>query len=276
MPTETDEAFARRLQREEHVRSVSSRRAPAEWVASEGLTSIVSDVASEIPSRTGIGRMSVMTSLPSAMLSIDAVAGAEICGTASEPVFFLRDVDRCRGRWLAGRVLEELRSLGHSPPMPRQGARGGIVVEWHRRKRSATPWCTGVRALSDVAGELLARLRTDVSLAQRFPALQQSRPWNDSEVLVTTPGCTLGCHRDAQPEGSLLFIFCAGLSCRSSSWPAGRLVERTLESGDVMIFDGRRTMHAISGVLGGTSPMPECPWLGKRRLSVLVRQCPPS
>merc|ERR1712087_1086269 len=82
--------------------------------------------------------------------------------------------------------------------------------------------------------------------------------WSDTEVLLTTPGCVLRRHTDAQPEGSLLFIFCAGLSCRSQAWPGGRLVERVLESGDVMIIDGRRTAHAVPAVLEGTSPFPSC------------------
>mmetsp|Transcript_7392 Transcript_7392/g.27048 ORF Transcript_7392/g.27048 Transcript_7392/m.27048 type:complete len:379 (-) Transcript_7392:92-1228(-) len=306
LPSEPDEAFARRLQLQEDALS-QQRLAPA---AAASFSSSSSDVARalgvsrfaqplnlwrqrtlahqsvdlEVPvastagssssaSATHRGAVERLAKLPPNLL-VESAPAVDVCGTPFEPLLFVRNVDRCRGRLIAGRVLDDLISQGRSPPMPRRRARGGIVAEWHRVKRSPTPWRTGVRALSDLAAELLAVLQADTALVRRCPALLHSRPWNDSEVLVTTPGCTLGRHTDAQPEGSLLFIFCAGLSCKSLAWPAGRLVERTLESGDVMIMDGKRTAHAISAVLGDTSPMPQCPWLGQRRLSVLVRQCP--
>jgi len=194
-------------------------------------------------------------------------------GTAREPVILIRNVDGQRGKTFADMVQSELHRLGRPLPVPsRRGARAAIAVDWHRSKRSATPWKTGVRVLIDAATALQKQLSKD--FAKKYPCLAVRRPWNDTEVLVTTPGCKLGKHRDAQPAGSLLFIFCCGLSCQSLSWPGGELVESVLESGDVMIIDGKRTAHAVPAVLEDTSPMPCCPWLGKRRMAVLVRQSP--
>merc|ERR1719203_2354979 len=157
----------------------------------------------------------------------------DICGTAREPVIFAKNVDGAFGRLIAGRTLDELLSVGKTPPSPRGGERDGVVIEWHARKRSRTPWKTGLRVLADLAQQLLQHLQADVDMCERIPALRRQTGWNDTEVLLTTPGCTLGSHTDAQPKGSLLFIFCAGLSCRTQAWPDGAgLVERVLESGD--------------------------------------------
>lgn len=149
-------------------------------------------------------------------------------------------------------------------------------MELHRNKRSRTPWRTGLRCLSDLASQLLACMLQDRGVAAMLSGggFDVKRGWSDAELLVSTPGCTLGRHTDVQPEGALLLIFCAGLSCRSLAWPGGRLVERVLQSGDAMLLDGRRTAHAVPDVLEKTSPFPGCPWLGKRRLAVLVRQEP--
>jgi len=195
----------------------------------------------------------------------------DVCGTMQEPVIFVKNVDGCHGRLVAGRTMDDLIDLGHEPPAPSRGQRGAISVEWHWKRESRTPWRTGLRTLSDLAEQLLEYLRMDPELS-RIPALRQRRAWNDAEVLVTTPGCSLGRHTDAQPANCLLVIFCAGLSCRSQAWPAGRFVERVLESGDVMIFDGTRTAHAVPEVLRRKSGQPDCPWLAQRRLAVLVRQ----
>jgi len=196
----------------------------------------------------------------------------DVCGTGHEPVIFAKNVDGRRGRLIAERVLDDLLRCGHTPPTPRRGHRSGITVELHSNSRSKTPWRTGLRSLSELASQLLAHLQLDADLCERIPALRQRRAWSDTEVLMTTPGCTLGRHTDAQPEGCLLVIFVAGLSCRSQAWPQHRLVERVLESGDAMVFDGTRTAHAVPEVLWHNSFPVECPWLLHRRLAVLVRQ----
>jgi len=199
----------------------------------------------------------------------------DVVGTRSEPVIYLKNVDGCQGRLFAGRVLGALAAAGMKTPSPKRGQRSSITVEWHRNKRSPTPWRTGLRVLGDLAEQLLRYLSRDEGLLRDAPALRQlHRGWSDTEVLLSTPGCKLKRHRDIQPDGALLFIFCAGLSCRSLAWPGGHLTERLLESGDVMILDGRRTEHAIAAVLEDTSPFSRCPWLGQRRLSALVRQPP--
>lgn len=196
----------------------------------------------------------------------------DVCGTSYEPVIFLRNVDGQRGRLLAGRVLDELVKCDFQVPSPRRGRRGCIVAEIHRRKRSKTPWRTGLHVLREAADQVMEYLSRHAS--SRVVTGSCAGAWHDTEVLVTTPGCCLGRHRDAQPAGSLLLVFCAGLSCRSQSWPNGQLVDRQLESGDVAIMDGKLTEHAVPQVLPSTSPFPDCAWLGSRRLAVLVRQRP--
>lgn len=204
----------------------------------------------------------------------------DVCGSRDEPVIHIKDADGAQGRLLAGRVLEALARAGRKPPMPRRGGRAGVVAEVHGRKRSRTPWHTGLRVLHGFADQISALLRQDPELEAAVPALRelgsgQGRGWNDTEVLVSSPGYKLAQHQDAQPPGSLLLVFCAGLSGRSLAWPGGRRSERMLESGDVLIFDGTATAHAVPDVLEHTSPFGDCPWLGKRRLAVLVRQAPP-
>lgn len=292
---ESDEAFARRLQAEqdqelrldaercrldlELARSLAEGgpRAPAPpRQASQTSERSLAQPGSAAPAASRAEVIARVPALPPGLLDRTAPS-VESHGTSREPLVYLRNIDGCRGRLIAGRVLDAIATAGMQAPQPRLGQRGGIVVEWHRKKRSQTPWRTGLRVLHGLADEVFAYLRRDPHLVAGMPALATSpggRPWNDTEVLVTTPGCTLGQHRDAQPDGCLLLIFCVGLSCRSQAWPGGVFTSRTLESGDVMVFDGRRTRHAVPAVLEGTSPFPTCPWLGRRRLAVLVRQQP--
>jgi hypothetical protein len=198
----------------------------------------------------------------------------DCCGIASETLIFMKNIDGCKGRMVAEEVFADLTRLRFNLPAPRRGQGGGIKVEWHRNKRSQTPWRTGIKTLHALADQVMTYLRSDPELCHRAPAIRRTdRGWNDTEVLVTTPGCRLGRHRDAQPLGSLLLIFCMGLSCRSQTWPGGRLLERTLESGDVMIFDGRLTAHAVQRVIDRSSPL-KISCLEERRMSVLVRQPP--
>jgi len=198
------------------------------------------------------------------------------CSVGKEVLLYLKNVDGCQGQLLAGRVLDEIMKCCMTPPAPSRGNKDGIVVEWHRDGNSKTPWHTGIRVLHEVVQQLLNYMRQDPLLLHRLPTLRRlDRSWNDTEVLVSTPGCELGRHHDAQPVGSLLFIFCAGLSCRSLAWPGNNEESRQLESGDVMVLDGTMTAHAVPEVIAGTSPFTDCSWLSQRRLSVLVREIPP-
>lgn len=298
-PGESDAAFAERLQREEREAQRESQEARMQMDALYALqlqhreedvvrsnsaaSKVLPSFAAPICSSSSSSRLCLPPTPKmlgcrhcfelQASLPRDLVATVrpivDVCGTQSEPLVYVKNVDGCQGRLLVGRVLSEISRMGMTPPAPRPRQRSGIIVEWHRNKRSQTPWRTGVRVLGDLADQVLTHLRLDVPVLQR-----PSRAWSDTEVLVTTPGCKLGRHTDAQPAGSLLCIFCAGLSCLSLAWPGGKLVQRRLESGDMMIFDGKLTPHAVPEVIQHTSPFPHCPWLGQRRLSVLVREQP--
>lgn len=261
-----DEILASKFQREEDCRR---RRAVVAEMSVLALPVLRSTSAVEL----------VPGPLPADLVSRIAPL-YDVCGSREEPVIHIKDADGAQGRLLAGRVLEALARAGQKPPTSRRGGRAGVVAEAHGRKRSRTPWRTGLRVLHGFADQISALLRQDPELKTAVPALRelgsrQGRGWNDTEVLVSSPGYKLARHHDAQPPGSLLFVFCAGLSGRSLAWPGGHRSERMLESGDVLIFDGTATAHAVPDVLEHTSPFGDCPWLGKRRLAVLVRQAPP-
>mmetsp|Transcript_18685 Transcript_18685/g.38095 ORF Transcript_18685/g.38095 Transcript_18685/m.38095 type:complete len:167 (-) Transcript_18685:236-736(-) len=163
------------------------------------------------------------------------------------------------------------------PEPKRRGEKYGVIVERFHKRRTKQPWRTGLRMedLHATADSLLRELR---ELHPDVPLLKpRDRGWNDTELLVYNQGgAKVGPHEDAQPKGSLLFIFCAGLASRSVAWPGGREVQLLLESGDVMVIEGK-TCHAVpeSGI-ARTSPFPAGTWLGRRRLAILIRQQPPA
>jgi len=262
-----DAALARRLQQNEQHQSAQRYLPLPRGVDANALRSTTLD----------IGASSTRATLHLPLdLVLRSTRAVEVCGARKEPLLYLRNVDGHQGRLVADHVSSELHRLGIALPTPDRCRKQGIVCDWHKNKKSRTPWRTGISILGDVADQLLACLSQDRCLLSQVPALAHaSREWNDAEVLVTTPGSPpLRRHTDAQPGGSLLLVFCAGLSCRSQAWPGGRLVEQRLHSGDVMIVDGRLTPHAIPEVIEGTSPL-DGGWLTNRRLAVLVRQPPP-
>lgn len=240
--------------------------------------------APEVPVET----LARVAQLPTSLVSTVSPL-YDICGTLEEPVVHVRNVDGTRGRLLAGRVLDALTRARRKVPAPGPGGREAILHNhWAKRRRrkvtgsaeQADQWKNGLHVLQDLADQLCEYLRRDGEALRAVPALSSSgtggRGWMDTEVLVSSPGYKCGKHRDAQPPGSLLFIFCAGLSSRSRAWPNGKLLKRILESGDVLILDGTRTAHSVPEVLPCTSPFHLSPWLRDRRLSVLVRENPPA
>eukprot|EP00747_Dinoflagellata_sp_TGD_P168648 gnl/TRDRNA2_/TRDRNA2_195560_c0_seq2.p1 gnl/TRDRNA2_/TRDRNA2_195560_c0~~gnl/TRDRNA2_/TRDRNA2_195560_c0_seq2.p1 ORF type:complete len:366 (-),score=41.67 gnl/TRDRNA2_/TRDRNA2_195560_c0_seq2:34-972(-) len=201
----------------------------------------------------------------------------ESYGTIDEPIFCVRNVDGNRGATVKEILLADMRQAGMPVPEPQGNKkRAAIIIEKLHNKRTKYPWRTGLRSedLNALATKLLDTLyqsHPDVPLLW-----SRYRGWNDTEVLVYNAGCKVGRHRDAQPQGSLLLIFCAGLASVSKAWPGGREITMRLESGDVMIFDGK-TEHSVPRCgIPDTSPFPHDPWLGRRRLAVLVRQSPPT
>ncbi|CAE7630254.1 unnamed protein product [Symbiodinium pilosum] len=197
-----------------------------------------------------------------------------VFGTKREPFLHVRNVDGQFGLLLAGRVLNELRCKGLCLSLPEGRVRNGIVVQKHLHHRTANPWHTGIRVLHDLADSIRCDLAR--SHACQVPDLRRAhRGWSDTEVMVSGPGFKLKRHTDLQPAGSLLFIFSIGLASNSQAWPGGVLKEVRLESGDLMILDGRRTAHAVPCLVPRSSPFPKCPWLATRRLVVLVRERPP-
>ena len=207
--------------------------------------------------------------------NIDLRRHVQVLGTQREPFLHARNVDGQRGRLLAGRVLNELRCQGLCLSLPEGRVRSGIVVQKHAQRRAANPWRTGIRVLHDLADSI----REDLAQTHGAEVPDLRRPhrgWSDSEVMVSGPGFQLKRHTDLQPSGSLLFIFSIGLTSNSQAWPCGVLKEARLESGDLMILDGKRTAHAVPSLVPRSSPFPSCPWLGTRRLVVLVREIAPS
>mmetsp|Transcript_37511 Transcript_37511/g.74441 ORF Transcript_37511/g.74441 Transcript_37511/m.74441 type:complete len:375 (+) Transcript_37511:41-1165(+) len=190
-----------------------------------------------------------------------------------QTLLHIRNVDGCQGRLVAGRVLSAmLDAFGYDfrqSASRRRGKREGIVADhkhplWHTNPR--------LSVLQDLGDQLLAFLVANGHISS---SQARERPWNDSEVLVYNPGCVVRRHRDAQPPGSLLFVFCAGLAAQSEAWPGGSRIESRLESGDCVVMDGTRTEHAVTKVFERSSPFTGDVWLGAKRLAVLVRQAPP-
>jgi len=266
---EHDEALARALQDEED--SLASR--PLRKRSRRELGQSPSPEAR--PSSCG--------ALPTFMLTQSPLGRQEgLCiesyGTRDEPLFVARNVDGERGEIFQQLALADLQAAGMQRPEPhKRGERQAVVVEMFRRRGTKHPWRTGLRMedLNTIADRLLEELSEFCPGVQLLES--RGRGWNDTEVVVYNHGAVVGRHRDAQPKGSLLFIFCAGLASHSAAWPdGGSEVQLRLESGDVMVLDGH-TEHAVpeSGI-AGTSPFPAGSWLGQRRMAILVRQRPPA
>ncbi|CAE7858202.1 unnamed protein product [Symbiodinium necroappetens] len=292
LPGETDEAFASRLQNlAQEEAELEHRRLADDSALAHSLHQAWLQESEQTHSthfRHAVGRTAASTlvglppwaqplipevdELSSHRLNLQDV---DILGTNREPFLHLRNVDGQQGLLLAGRVLNELRCQGLRLLLPEGRVRNGIVVRRHAERRSVDPWSTGIRVLHDLAETI--RLDLCRAYAAQVPELRRPhRGWSDTEVMVSGPKFKLNRHTDLQPAGSLLFIFSIGLASNSQAWPGGVLKEACLQSGDLMILDGRRTAHAVPRLVPRSSPFPKCPWLANRRLVVLVRERPAS
>jgi len=132
-----------------------------------------------------------------------------------------------------------------------------------------------VRALEPLADFMLSQILR-VRFADVWHVMTPDRGYDSKDVNIYSKGGSKGRHQDAQPYGSLVFVFCAGLACNSSVWlKNGERKDLKMQSGDVMIFEGK-TWHQVHECIPGTSPFSKGEWLADRRISILVRQKPPS
>mmetsp|Transcript_106908 Transcript_106908/g.297717 ORF Transcript_106908/g.297717 Transcript_106908/m.297717 type:complete len:328 (+) Transcript_106908:84-1067(+) len=191
-------------------------------------------------------------------------------GTNDEPVFVVRNADGRRGAEIRDKIRNDFTRRGLSVPTP------GANDKWESWRAPGAPEGrspVSADSLNTLADRILEQLRTDFRLVRLVTA--PDRGYFSRNVLVYSGGSGKNAHRDSEPAGSLVFVFCAGLSCRSSAWPGNQQVTVQLDSGDCMIFDGRRTKHQVHKCIPGTSPFPHDDWLGSRRLATLNRQRPP-
>merc|ERR1719491_1939872 len=187
-------------------------------------------------------------------------------GTRKEPVFLVRDRSSFndRGRTIKTKFCESLRRKGISIPEPTGST---TWKSWGHGDRVT------VRELEPMADRILAELR--VKHSDAWHVMTPGRGYDSKDANVYSKGGSKGKHQDSQPYGSLVFVFCAGLSCRSSVWfKNGVRKELTMQSGDCMIFEGK-TWHQVHECIPNSSPFAKGEWLADRRLSILVRQRPP-
>lgn len=187
-------------------------------------------------------------------------------GTLEEPVFLAKDraLFKDTGRKIAKLFLERARRAGVRKPKP---SGHDVWSSWKHGDRVRVP------TLVPMADRILKKLRAKYSKTRHV--MTKSRGYATKDVNVYSKGGNKGKHQDAQPYGSLVFVFCSGLACRSSVWlKDGARKDLTMRSGDCMIFEGK-TWHQVHSCIPRTSPFKKGEWLADRRLSILVRQRPP-
>lgn len=187
-------------------------------------------------------------------------------GTREEPVFLAADrgLFNDRGRTVAKMFLESLKrkQIARPDPIGDQTWRS-----WKHGDRVRVP------ALEPMADRILAEFLR-VKHRDSKHVMTPDRGYECKDVNVYSRGGNIGKHQDAQPYGSLVFVFCAGLACQSSVWlKSGERKDLEMRSGDCMIFEGK-TWHQVHNCIPNTSPFEAHEWLGDRRLSILIRQRP--
>lgn len=207
----------------------------------------------------------------SAIRSMDADMGIMSLGSHEEPVFLVRDqlLYADHGTTVQNLFLE---SLGQIPKPEPQGS------EVWRSWKKAPEGCgdrVRVRALEPMADFILSQFLR-VMFSDVWHVMTPDRGYDSKDVNVYSVGGDIGWHKDAQPYGSLVFVFCAGLACMSSvSLKNGEKRHLEMRSGDCMVFEGK-TWHTVHRCIQGQSPFGRGEWLADRRLSILVRQKPPA
>lgn len=194
-------------------------------------------------------------------------------GTDEEPVFLVpdRSLFDDQGRTIMEEFLVSMRQRSLTIPMV-----VGREV-WRSWKKPPEGCGDSVRVdrLTHTADFILETfLRTMFSYV--WHVMTADRGYESKDINVYSKGGSKGRHQDVQPYGSLVFVFCAGLACKSSVWlKNGERRELEMKSGDCMIFEGK-TWHEVHECIPGTSPFKKDEWLADRRLSILVRQKPPA
>merc|ERR1712072_663751 len=197
--------------------------------------------------------------------SMDATATIVSYGTQEEPVFVAPDriLFNDGGRTIVTRFLQSLKGVSRPNPTGSETWRS-----WQNGDRVRVP------ALEPMADSILERFLR-VMYAATWHIMTPDRGYVTKDVNVYSKGGNIGRHRDAQPYGSLVFVFCAGLAYKSSVWlKSGIRKEIVMNSGDCMIFEGK-TWHQVHECIPNSSPFEKGEWLADRRLSILVRQNPP-
>jgi len=187
----------------------------------------------------------------------------EEAGTREHPVFLARDIFKDMGLTIMMMLLQCFREKRKRRPEPVGRAAWRSWNEGdYLRVYALIPW----------ADFILAELR------RRYPHVKhimtKDRGYQCKDVNVYSEGGSIIKHQDSQKWDSLVFIFCAGLSCNSFVWLHGWNGDKKrvrVNSGDCMIFEGQ-TPHAVTDCIPGTSPFNEGEWLANRRISILIRQ----
>lgn len=199
--------------------------------------------------------------------TMDASPAVIPLGTSKEPVFLVSDRSLYgdHGATIQNMFLESLHQRQISRPEPTGNQ---VWKSWEHGDR------VRVHALEAMADFILANFLR-IMFSDVWHVMTPDRGFDSKDVNVYSIGGSKGKHQDVQPYGSLVFVFCAGLACKSSVWLKNG-EQRTLEmqSGDCMVFEGK-TWHQVHACIPGQSPFGKGEWLADRRLSILVRQKPP-
>lgn len=193
-------------------------------------------------------------------------------GSKEEPVFLVADsaLYADQGRTIQNLFLASLRQRRISRPEPT-----GRAV-WRSWKKAPDGCGDRVRlhTLEPMANFILSRFLRQM-YSDVWHVMTPDRGYDSKDVNVYSAGGDKGWHQDAQPCGSLVFVFCAGLPCLSSvRLKSGETKQLMMESGSCMVFEGK-TWHTVHKCIAGQSPFGRTEWLADRRLSILVRQKPP-
>lgn len=205
--------------------------------------------------------------------SMDTTLAIVPMGTSTEPVFLVPDrtLFDDQGMTIQDLFLKSLRERG----IPRPEPTGKQVWKSWAKFPEGCGDRVRVRALEPMADFILAQLLR-VGFSDVWHVMTPDRGYDSKDVNLYSKGGSKGRHQDAQPYGSLVFVFCAGLACKSSVWlKSGERRDLEMQSGDCMIFEGK-SWHQVHECIPGTSPFGKDEWLADRRLSILVRQRPPT
>lgn len=213
----------------------------------------------------------------------------ESFGTLREPCFVCRDPFGDRGQTIKTYFIWFCREHGIPLPNTVRSKRWMSWSEMHAGRHVDT--FKLFQMLDPMANRILDELRNSPH-QDSLHLNTKDRGYCSKDINVYSKGGGTGPHQDAQEFGRLVFVFCAGLSCDSSVWLGGRPVPNNdrqasakwlkqqgftevpiqMQSGDVMIFEGK-TWHQVRECVPHSSPpVMKGDWLQNQRLSILVRK----